>query len=277
MQNPKHRYSFSLLVTLLLYTSLVAAYIWWPSEFEVPKPNLSKEKAMVLSLATFAAKPSPHEAEAPVVKEVLSQEQENTPQPPKEEEVKEKEPQEEPLEEIQEPKEPEKREAPEEITPKPLPKEPEPKKQEEKPKPKPKPKVTKKVKKVKKKPHKPHKTKTKKKRKKGKHTQKRVVSGGGKLHYSAAARNRFLAQIRAKINRAKSYPKVAQRRGMQGVVKARFTILPNGHVSAITLQGSKVFYGSAKKAIRSAFPVNASKAPMKLPATITISLHYRLR
>jgi|GEM_PF-452321 len=268
MQNPKHRYSFSLLVTLLLYTSLVAAYIWWPSKIEVPKPNLSKEKAMVLSLATFAAKPSPHEAETPVVKEVLSQEQEDTPQPPKEEEVKEKEPQEEPKEEIQEPKEPE------EITPQPLPKEPEPKKQEEKPKPKPK--VTKKLKRVKKTPHKPHKTKTKKKRKKGKHTQKRVVSGGGKPHYSAAARNRFLAQIRAKINRAKSYPKVAQRRGMQGVVKARFTILPNGHVSAITLQGPRVFHASAKKAIQSAFPVNTSNAPMRLPATVTLSLRYRL-
>ena len=115
------------------------------------------------------------------------------------------------------------------------------------------------------------------KKKKKKVRKKRQIRSGGSPHHSAAQKNRFLSQIRTRINRAKSYPRIAQRRGMQGIIKASFTILPNGKVGNISLLGPKVFHTSAKKAIKSAFPVNVAKAPVSLPTTVTLTLRYKLR
>ena len=170
------------------------------------------------------------------------------------------------------PKEPEREE--EEIV-KPQEPEPEPPKPKvtpvvkKEPKPKPKP-VSKPV--VKKSPKKA----AKKPKKVVKKHKKRHLSGGNP-HRSAARKNAFLANIRAKINRAKSYPRIAKRRGMQGSVKARFTILKNGDVSNITLSGASLFYTSVRKAIKRAFPVNPHQAPMTLPTTVTVTLRYRLQ
>jgi protein TonB len=63
---------------------------------------------------------------------------------------------------------------------------------------------------------------------------------------------------------------------MQGVVRVRFTILANGHVGNISLSGPKVFHASARKAVKSAFPVNVKKAPLHLPTTVNLSLRYTL-
>ena len=87
----------------------------------------------------------------------------------------------------------------------------------------------------------------------------------------------FLAKIRGKINRGKSYPRIAQRRGMQGVVKVRFTILKNGHVGNISVSGPKVFHSSAKSAVKKAFPISVKNAPLSLPTTVNLSLRYKLR
>ncbi|SFZ98661.1 Ferric siderophore transport system, periplasmic binding protein TonB [hydrothermal vent metagenome] len=93
----------------------------------------------------------------------------------------------------------------------------------------------------------------------------------------ANKKSKFLAQIRAKINRAKSYPRIAQRRGMQGVVKVRFTILKNGRVGHISIKGPKVFHSSARSAVKKAFPINTKNAPLNLPTTVNLSLRYKLR
>ncbi len=120
------------------------------------------------------------------------------------------------------------------------------------------------------------KKKWKKRVSKKKHRKKRQVSGGGAPHYSRVQKNSFLAGIRAKINRSKSYPRIAQRRRMQGTVKVRFTILANGNVGNIVITGPKVFHASARKAVRSAFPVDIKKAPLSLPAVVNLSLRYTL-
>jgi protein TonB len=86
-----------------------------------------------------------------------------------------------------------------------------------------------------------------------------------------------LASLRAKINRKKSYPRIAQKRGMQGTVKIRFTILRNGHVGNITVSGPKVFHNSAKGAVKKAFPISVKNAPLRLPTTVNLSLRYKLR
>ncbi|RUM71254.1 MAG: hypothetical protein DSZ09_03240 [Sulfurovum sp.] len=90
-------------------------------------------------------------------------------------------------------------------------------------------------------------------------------------------KNQFLNQIRGKINRNKTYPRIAQRRRMQGTVNVRFTILPNGQVSNISLRGKKVFYTSARNAVKKAFPINVKHVPFSLPTTVNLTLHYQLR
>lgn len=129
------------------------------------------------------------------------------------------------------------------------------------------------VKEVKKKPK--VKKKTKKKRVKKKRVKKSVYSR--KSTSSKAEQNRFLTKIRAKINKHKSYPRIAKKRRMQGSVKVKFTILRSGKVGKISIRGPKVFHSSARKAVKSAFPVNAKNAPITLPVSVNLTLRYQIR
>ena len=107
-----------------------------------------------------------------------------------------------------------------------------------------------------------------------KRTDKKVVS---KKKTSTAQKRKVINEIRAKIDRNKIYPRIAKKRGMQGSVKVKFTILPNGHVSNINITGKKVFYRSVRKAIEKVFPINPKNVSFSLPSTLTLTLHYRLR
>jgi len=140
------------------------------------------------------------------------------------------------------------------------------KKVEKKPK-----KIKKKV--VKKKPKKRTKKRVKKKKKASRASSRRATSS----RVDPNKKSQFLASIRAKINRKKSYPRIAQKRGMQGTVKIRFTILKSGRVGNISVKGPKVFHNSAKSAVKKAFPINVKNAPLRLPTTVNLSLRYKLR
>jgi protein TonB len=129
---------------------------------------------------------------------------------------------------------------------------------------KPKPKVKKSIKK-----------KVKKKTVKKKRVKKTVSSAQSKS--SSAKKNKFLARVRAKINKHKSYPRIAKKRGMQGSIKVKFTILRSGKVGHISVDGPKVFRNSARGAVKSAFPINAKKAPISLPMSVNITLRYQIR
>ena len=134
--------------------------------------------------------------------------------------------------------------------------------------------VVKKVKKVKK-TIKPKKKKSRKK----KTTKKKTVSkkSSQKRKVNPGKVNLFYKQIRVKINRYKSYPKIAKRRRMQGSVKVKFTILASGKVSNISLSGPKVFHKSARKAVQKVFPINTKNVPISLPTTVNVILHYTIR
>ncbi len=122
--------------------------------------------------------------------------------------------------------------------------------------------------------------KVKKKPRIKKKTHKRKASkkvSSHKSRSSKAEKNTFLANIRATINKHKFYPRMAKKRRMQGSIKVRFTILRSGQVGNISLSGPKIFYASARKAVKSAFPVNAKKSPIQLPQTINLTLRYQLR
>ncbi len=247
----KHRYKVSFFITALLYIIPVLLYLYWIKKTIIVS-DIPKEHTVELALSQFAPQAPPSAVKAPVQPETLADAETEPEEKPKEEPQPPK-----PAEPIQEEPKPE---------PVPVLKEV----------PVPKPVVKRKQKQIKQKTAVKKHT-TKKHIKKRKVRQKRRVSGGGSPHYSAAQRNRFLARIRARINRAKSYPRIAQRRGMQGTVRARFTILKNGHVGNIVLSGPKVFHSSARKAIKSAFPVDVKHATLTLPATVNLSLRYKLR
>ena len=201
-----------------------------------------KDKTINLSLSQFCPEvieqPIEEKIEPPVEEEIV-------PEPEPEPEVIEPEPIPEPV-----------------IEEKPVPEPVVVKKPEKKPKPK---KIVKK--KIKKKKV------VKKKKRASRASSRRATSS----RVDPNKKSRFLANIRAKINRKKSYPRIAQRRGMQGVVRVKFTILKNGHVGSISVKGPKVFQSSARSAVKKAFPISVKNAPLRLPTTVNLSLRYKLR
>ncbi|GEM_PF-5446383 len=141
----------------------------------------------------------------------------------------------------------------------------------------PKPKVakryTKRVKKRTKKIKKSFKKRVSQKRKsRGKRSVKSRARRGGVVSAS-----RFLANLRRRIAKNKSYPLRARRMKKSGVVRVSFTILPSGRVGGISVSGPSIFRSSAKNAVRRAFPINASKAPFRLPKRMSITLRYSIR
>ncbi len=249
----KHRYLISYFSTTLFYLLLAGSYFYvqYQNFISDQKPQ---DQVVHLSLSTCVPEvvppveePEEVEKEEPVVEEEIIEEPEPEPV------VEEKPILEKPI--------------PEKIIPKPI-----------EPKVIPKPVV----KKIEKKPV--IKKKVVKKKKPKKKVKKRAPSQtnkgrkrAGVSRNSTAKKNQFLAKVRQKINRHKSYPKIAKRRGMQGTVKVRFTILANGHVGHISVTGPKVFHTSARHAVKSAFPISTKNVPLSLPASVNLQLRYQLK
>jgi len=108
-------------------------------------------------------------------------------------------------------------------------------------------------------------------------TTKGLKQTGTAKKNDTAKKNQFLAKVRHRINQHKSYPKIAKRRGMQGVVKVRFTILASGNVGHISVSGPKVFHNSARYAVKCAFPISTRNVPLSLPQSVNVTLRYQLR
>lgn len=238
----KHRYKISFLLTTFFYVFVIAGYFVYIKNQHFTVEKKPQEKIITLRLNEFVP-PEPQIVE-PVAEPKTEPEQE-----------------------------------PEVVEPEPLPPEAVVIKPIEKPKPvvkkvvkKPVPKKRKKKKLVKKK----IKKKTGRKIIK-KSVHKKVTAQSRPSRVNPAKKSQFLARLRAKINRAKSYPRIAQRRGMQGTVKVRFTIFSNGNVGNIAVNGPKVFHNSARSAIKSAFPISTKNAPFSLPTSVNLSLRYQLR
>ena len=240
----KHRHLVSFFSTILLYLG-IGTLFFYLQHIYIGTEQKPQEKIISFSLSEYEPEIIPP-IEKPVVEE-------------------------EPI--VEEPELPVK----EEVTPEPI---------VEKIVPKPLPVVKKKI--IKKPVKKKLKKKVKKKKRKTKVVKKRVKKTTSqrkpsrkkvshKKQASPAKKNRFLAQLRGKINRYKTYPRIAQKRGMQGTVKVKFTILANGQVGNIIMSGKKVFYASARNAVKKAFPINPKKAPFSLPTTVNLTLRYQLR
>ncbi|MDM5271453.1 energy transducer TonB [Sulfurovum sp. zt1-1] len=166
-----------------------------------------------------------------------------------------------------------------EETPPPVEKTPPPEPIIEKPKPleQPKPEPIVQKQEIKKPKEKKEKLKNVVKKTKKPPTQKiSALKSSKKQQSTAEEKNLFLAKVRDRINRNKHYPNIAKRRGMQGSVRISFTILSNGQVSGITVNGPKVFHTSAKEAVQKAFPIAVKNIPISLPEQVSVTLHYKL-
>lgn len=247
----KNRHFLSYFSTTVMYILMIGLFFYAQNHYLVSSKQ-SEEKSIQLCMSAF--QPEAAAAVEQVEQEEVEEEVE------KEEPVEEEPEVEEKTEVKEEPVEEKKPEVKEEVIPEPVvPKVVPPKPVEKKPevKEKPKKKVVKK--------------------KKAKKKQVRQKASSRKVKVSQAQKNEFLANIRTKINKHKSYPRIARKRGMQGTVNVKFTILKNGNVGNISVSGPKIFHKSAQQAVKSAFPINVKNAPISLPKSINIKLRYQIR
>ncbi len=93
---------------------------------------------------------------------------------------------------------------------------------------------------------------------------------------SPAKRQKFLAKIRDKIDRAKTYPRIAKKRGIEGEVRLFFTVTANGELRNLRIEGPRVFHTSARRAVEAAFPVDTSGMNISFPLEIRLKLRYQI-
>ena len=239
------RYLLSFFLTLLLYSLLIGGYLYWQKRYSIVGTR-PKTKTITLSLQTFT--PPPPSVETMKIPEFFEKPKLKTVQPVD-----------------------------------PLPQTP-------RFSPTPKPQIH-----TKRKKQRRHTKKTVRKQKQHRHTPTRQplhenpsvvkttqtipapVKTIPKPQTDNAQRNRFLAMIRTRIDRAKHYPRIAKKRGIQGNVRVTFTIRQNGTVTDIQIEGPRVFHTSAKEAVQAAFPVDTTNVPVSFPLEVRLNLHYRIR
>jgi len=249
-----NRYFSSFLVTALLYGGVFVAFIWTKGQ-KIPYSDQTKElQTIEVSLMSL---PKPTQEEPKPIEEVKEE-------IPKEElkpieEIKEELPEEEPkaIEKIE-------KEIPKEI-------------QKEKvvvKKDTPKPK-----KRVPKKPIKQTKPKPSTPKSKPTPAQKSTITHVSKTSAKEVAqkKNLYFTTLKNKIERCKSYPIMAKRRGIKGNVRVQFTLTSSGALKTITiLSGSKIFHSSIKSAISAALPYSPPQGVMIGNQPITLTVEYSL-
>lgn len=89
----------------------------------------------------------------------------------------------------------------------------------------------------------------------------------------------FLASLRSTIQNNLRYPSAARRRGMEGEVSVRFTLLAGGNIGDISiLSGEAIFHNAAKAAVASASGIGIPKSLADdLPMEINLGLEFKLK
>ncbi|QFR49465.1 TonB family protein [Sulfurimonas lithotrophica] len=92
-----------------------------------------------------------------------------------------------------------------------------------------------------------------------------------------AKQNLFFTELRNKINKNKSYPRRARRRGIEGNVEVKFFLQSDGSVKSIEfVSGKNIFKKSVIEAIENSFPVEVDKTLFSFPKEFKISIEYIL-
>jgi protein TonB len=96
--------------------------------------------------------------------------------------------------------------------------------------------------------------------------------------YSVKEKEIFLNYIRESIEKNKQYPKVAQRRGVEGTVEVQFTVCERGTLQNLQTNAShKYFDETTKTAIATVFPLHYDLKKVKLPMRLNLVVEYKLR
>jgi len=93
-----------------------------------------------------------------------------------------------------------------------------------------------------------------------------------------AKQDLFISHLIHKINSNKSYPNMARRRGIEGLVDVKFKILSDGNVEDIKIvSGRSIFKKSATQAITRSFPVIVKDSLFDFPREFKIKISYILK
>ena len=89
--------------------------------------------------------------------------------------------------------------------------------------------------------------------------------------------NFVFTQIKNMIDKNKTYPNVAKRRGIEGNVIVSFIISPKGEfIKFENIVGKKVFYKSVQNAIKKIFPFPTPKEIFTSSQRLSLVLEYKL-
>lgn len=89
-------------------------------------------------------------------------------------------------------------------------------------------------------------------------------------------RDLYFLKLRQKIQKHKIYPKIAVKRGMEGVCKVILHISPKGDLIDYKINGKKIFNRSIKKALKKTFPFPSQKNLFSENITLHVDLVYKL-
>lgn len=92
------------------------------------------------------------------------------------------------------------------------------------------------------------------------------------------SREEYLATLLAHIEKRKSYPRAARRRGVEGSIKVSFTLGCDGTVSNIrTTGGHKLLKKSASKAVMASLPLPKPPTGINCPMLVNYAMAYKLK
>ena len=93
-----------------------------------------------------------------------------------------------------------------------------------------------------------------------------------------AKQREFIEHLIKRINSNKSYPKMARRRGIEGVVDVKFTISIDGNVQNIQIvEGRSIFKKATFQAIERSFPIEVDSSLFDFPEEFRVKIAYILK
>ncbi len=93
-----------------------------------------------------------------------------------------------------------------------------------------------------------------------------------------AKQREFIEHLINRINSNKSYPKMARRRHIEGIVDVKFKILADGNVEDIQIiSGKKIFKKVTIRAIDQSFPIEVDSSIFDFPEVFKVKISYILK
>lgn len=113
--------------------------------------------------------------------------------------------------------------------------------------------------------------------KKNKSIQKITKNHQDTLKKHKYNQKKYYTKIKETINKNKSYPRVAVKRGIEGIVKINFTISKNGELLSFHIkEGKKIFQKSITKAVQNSFPLIPPKGLLDSNISLSLTINYYL-